>query len=386
MRSLTDLRNAKVLVRADLNVPLKDGQVRDMSRIMASLPTIQQLLQQGCGVVVCSHLGRPKTKSDTRYSLKPVADQLAKVLARPVNFINDCLQQKKIHLGEVALLENTRFYAQEKANDADFAKSLAAGCDAFVFDAFGVAHRTHASIVGITQYLPSSPGLLLQKELDVLGCVIANPERPLAVLVGGAKLETKINVLKSLATKADQILLGGGIANTFLAHTTGVSVGSSLWEPAASEIVAEITRIAREHNCHITLPVDAVVSQNIRESAATEIRNIDDIQSTEKILDLGPQSVDMYQKVIANAQMFVWNGPVGIFELSPFAAGTKAIVETAANLIQHRKKAILGGGDTLAAAGKFGYSKNDFHHLSTGGGAMLELLEGKELPAVKNLY
>ncbi len=377
----SELAGKKVLLRADFNVPLVKGKIGDDTRIRQTLPTIHYILEAGGSVVICSHLGRPEGKPNSEYSLFPVAEHLEKVLRKPVAFFSNPLEVKSLKPGNVILLQNTRFFEEETANSTLFAAALACGCNFFVNDAFGSVHRAHASTVAVAGLLPSAAGLLLEKEITILGEVLNNPSRPLVILAGGAKMKDKIGVLEHFAEIADSILLGGGIANTFLA-ATGKNIGDSLFEPSEIGTAQRILAKAIENDCEIMLPKDAIISLEASETAVTRVKSIDWVVGGEKILDLGPKSAEEYSEKIKGAQMFVWNGPVGIFELSPFSNGTRAIAEAAKNC---PGKTILGGGDTIDAISRFGFFEGSFSHLSTGGGAMLEFLEGKVLPGIEAL-
>ena len=376
--SAAEIAGKKFLIRADFNVPLKKGKIADDTRIRKSLPTIKFLLENGGAIAICSHLGRPAGRPNPKYSLLPVAKHLEKLLKKSVKFFPNPLENKNLKKGEILLLQNTRFFPEETENNSMFAAALARGCDFFINDAFGTAHRAHASTVGVAGFLPSAAGFLLEKEISVLGEVLKNPARPLVLLTGGAKMKGKIGVLEKFVEIADAILLGGGIANTFLA-ATGKKIGDSLFEPTEIETAKMILKKAEKEKCEILLPIDAVVSTEISESAPAKMKKIDAIENDEKILDIGEKSAAKYATKIDGAKMLVWNGPVGIFELSPFSAGTEKMATAAAKC---DGKTILGGGDTLEAIAKFGFLEKDFTHLSTGGGAMLEFLEGKKLPAI----
>lgn len=376
-----ELLHKRILLRADFNVPITEGNVGDDTRIRQTIPTILEILKAGASVAICSHLGRPAGKPSKKYSLRPVAEHLEKLLGHSVRFLPNPLEDKFMDDGEVLLLENTRFFEEEEKNNIFFAASLARGCDFFVNDAFGTAHRAHASNAGIASVLPGMAGLLLEKEVSLLGEILKNPSRPLAFLVGGAKMKDKIGVLNHFAETANVILLGGGIANTFLA-AAGKNVGDSLFEPSEIKTAQEILAKATENGCEIVLPSDAVVANEVSPTAPSQIKSVDAIVGSDKILDLGPASIKEYSARIASAQMLVWNGPVGLFEFPPFSEGTRALAEAAQKC---PGKTIIGGGDTLDALARFGFPETDFDHLSTGGGAMLEFLEGKILPGIEIL-
>lgn len=375
-----ELAGKRILLRADFNVPIKDGKVSDDSRIQKTLPTIQKILENGASLAICSHLGRPGGKPNVKYSLKPVADHLQSLLGKKVNFFSNPLENKYLEPGDIILLQNTRFFEEETQNNTLFAGALARGCDFFVNDAFGTTHRAHASTVGVAGLLPHAAGLLVEQEIRVLEGVLKNPEKPLTVITGGAKMKTKIGVLEHFATVADNILLGGGIANTFLA-AQGFEIGDSLFEATEIEHAKKIMDIAQKNRCEICLPSDVVVSQEVSETAETRICSLSEITPEEKILDMGTETLEKYKERIVASNLCVWNGPLGLFELSPFATGTREI----AKVVHAAKKAVLGGGDTLDAVAKFGFSEEDFFHCSTGGGAMLCYLEGDEMPAIEAL-
>lgn len=380
--SSDQIKNKRFLLRADFNVPIENKKVGDDTRIRHTLPTLQRILKNGGSVAICSHLGRPKGKVQEKYSLAPVAKKLAELIGKPVRFLSDIFEKKDLQPGNIVLLENTRFFPEEEKNDAEFAKKLTEGCDFFVNDAFGTAHRAHASTTAAAEILPSLAGLLLEQETEVLTTVLKNPEKPLVLVTGGAKMETKIGVLEHFVTIAESILVGGGIANTFLA-AMGNNIGDSLYEKSEIERAKKIVAKAKKNGCNLLLPVDAVVSQEISETAS--VKNIpvgEDLPKGGKILDIGVESAKIYAEKVREAKMIVWNGPVGIFELTPFANGTRTIAEECKKT---SAKTILGGGDTLDAIARFGGTEEDFFHLSTGGGAMLEFLEGKSLPGIEAL-
>ncbi|MEA5078441.1 MAG: phosphoglycerate kinase [Anaerolineaceae bacterium] len=378
-----DVKGKKVLVRVDFNVPLKDGGVGDDTRIRAALPTIQYLLDNGAAVILCSHLGRPKGGPDPKYSMKPVADYLAGLLKKPVAFAADCIgpdadaAAKVLKPGEVLLLENTRFHPEEEKNDMGMAKQLASLADLFVNDAFGTAHRAHASTEGVTHFLPGVAGFLLEKEIKYLGQAVAEPKRPFVTIMGGAKISDKIGVIKNLLSKADAILIGGGMANTFF-KAEGYPVADSLVEDEALETAKELLKIG---GSKLRLPVDVVLGDKFDAEAATKIIPVGPIPDGWRILDIGPETIKAYGKVIEAAGTVVWNGPMGVFEFPKFAVGTYGIAKevAASNAIS-----IIGGGDSVAAIQESGLS-DKITHISTGGGASLEMLEGLELPGVAAL-
>ncbi len=378
-----DVRGKKVLVRVDFNVPLQEGQVSDDTRIQAALPTIRYLLENRAAVVLMSHLGRPKGRVVPELSLRPVAPHLSTLLGQPVAFAPDCIgpaaEQAKAALkpGEVLLLENTRFHPEEKKNDPEFARQLAAGCDLFVNDAFGSAHRAHASTVGVAQYLPAVAGFLMEKELRYLGQALESPERPFVAILGGAKISDKIGVIRNLLGKADRVLIGGGMANTFLA-ALGYDMADSLVE---AEAVDTAKALVEEGGNQLLLPVDLVIADAFAPDAQRRVVPVGDIPTGWRALDIGPDTVDAFAEVIREARTIVWNGPMGVFEMAPFAQGTFGIARAVA---ESGAVSIVGGGDSVAAVKQSGLADR-ITHLSTGGGASLEMLEGKVLPGVKVL-
>jgi phosphoglycerate kinase len=378
-----DLKGKKVLVRVDFNVPLKDGGVGDDTRIRAALPTIEYLLKQNAAVILCSHLGRPKGGPDPKYSLKPVADYLAKLLKKPVAFAPDCIgpeaeaTAKALKPGEVLVLENTRFHPEEEKNDMGMAKQLASLAEVFVNDAFGTAHRAHASTEGVTHFLPAVAGYLLEKEIKYLGQAIADPKRPFVAIMGGSKISDKIGVIKNLLTKADSILIGGGMANTFF-KAQGYPVADSLVEDDSLETAKELLSLGGQK---LRLPVDVVLGDRFDAEAATKTMSVGPIPEGWRILDIGPETVKAYGKVIDAAGTVVWNGPMGVFEFPKFAVGTFGIAKAIA---ASKAVSIIGGGDSVAAIQESGLA-DKITHISTGGGASLEMLEGLDLPGVAAL-
>ncbi len=385
-----NLASKRVLVRCDFNVPLKDGAVSDDSRIVAALPTIQHLVEQGAKVILCSHLGRPKGEKNAAFSLSPVAEDLAAKLGQPVTFIEDCVgaeveaEVNKLGDGEIALLENVRFYAGEEANDSEFAAALAQLADAFVNDAFGTAHRAHASTAGVAAHLsPNVCGFLIEKELAYLGDKTANPERPFTVILGGAKVSDKIKVIDALLEKADTIIIGGAMAYTF-ALAEGRAVGESLSEPDFIETAKSALAKAKEKGVKFLLPADNLGVKDLDFGAGT----IGDSQYFEgniedgwEGVDIGPKSIELFKAEVASAKTVLWNGPMGIFEIDACNKGTFAVAETIA---ESDGISIIGGGDSVKAIKMSGYS-DKVTFMSTGGGASLEFLEGKTLPGVAAL-
>jgi len=383
-RTLDDLDVAgkRVLVRVDLNVPMKDGKVTDDTRLKAVEPTIKELADKGAKVMLLAHFGRPKGKPVPEMSLAPIAPALAAVLGRPVGFSDQ--PPRDIADGEVVLIENTRFHPGEEANDPAMAKQLAAAADLYVNDAFSAAHRAHASTEGVAHLLPSAAGRSMEKELSALSAALTNPKRPLVCVVGGAKVSTKLELLGNLSKVADTIIIGGGMANTFLA-AQGINVGKSLCEHDMAGTARDILKQADTNGCRIILPVDAVVAKEFAAGAASRIVPVDQIGADEMMLDVGPKSIEQSCAAFDDAATVVWNGPFGAFEIAPFDAGTVAAARHAAGLVKAGKLvAVAGGGDTVAALNHAGVA-DDFTYVSTAGGAFLEWLEGKALPGVEVL-
>jgi phosphoglycerate kinase len=378
-----DVKGKKVLVRVDFNVPIKDGVVGDDTRIRAALPTINYLLENGAAVILCSHLGRPKDSPDPVFSLKPVADYLDQLLETDVKFAEDCVGEKAetaaaaLQPGQVLVLENTRFHAGEKKNDPEMGKQLAALADLYVNDAFGSAHRAHASTAGVAEHLPAAAGFLLEKEIKYLGNAIADPERPFVAILGGAKVSDKIGVIENLLTSADRILIGGGMANTFF-KAQGYEMADSLVEEDVLETAKALLDQAGEK---LVLPVDAVIADAFDAAANAKTMEVGDVPAGWRILDIGPRTVALFSEIVAGAGTVVWNGPMGVFEFEPFAKGTFAIAQAVA---ESGATGIIGGGDSVAAVNKSGL-QDKITHISTGGGASLEMLEGKLLPGLAAL-
>jgi phosphoglycerate kinase len=376
-----DVKGKRVLVRVDFNVPLKGGQVTDDTRIRAALPTIRYLLEKGAAVILMSHLGRPKEGPDPKYSMKPTATRLAELLGKPVAFADDCVGPKAeaaasaLKPGDVLVLENTRFYKGETKNDPKLAEQMAKLAEIYVNDAFGSAHRAHSSTEGVARFLPAVAGFLMEKELDYLGGVMENPGRPFVAILGGAKVSDKIGVISSLLEKANTLLIGGGMANTFL-KAKGLMVGDSLVE---DEVLGTAKELMVKAGARMLLPVDVVVAQAMEAGAATKTVAADAVQSGWRILDVGPETVKRYKEALLSAKTVVWNGPMGVFELPPFGAGTKAVAVVLAEL--KGATTVVGGGDSVAAVTQAGLA-DKISHISTGGGASLEFLEGKPLPGV----
>ena len=381
-----DLKNKVVLVRADFNVPLDaDLKITDDIRIQATLPTLKYILESGAKkLVIMSHLGRPDGKVVAKYSLKPVAIRLRELLGQDVLFLNDCVganikQDIDNSKEKVILLENLRYHAQEEANDADFAKQLASLVDVFVNDAFGTAHRAHASTEGVTHFLKSAAGFLLEKEIKYLGGAVSNPQKPFMVILGGAKVSDKIGVIENLLPKCDAIIVGGGMAYTFL-KAQGKQIGNSKLEKDKLDLAKSILEQAKKLNKEILLPVDNVVVDNIDPHALTEIVG-DNIPDGKIAVDIGPETIKLFEDKLKSAKTIVWNGPLGIFEMDAFSKGTLEVAKFIATL---DTTSIIGGGDTAAAIAKFKL-EDKMSHISTGGGASLEFLEGKTLPGIAAL-
>lgn len=378
-----DYRGKRVLVRVDYNVPLKEGRVKDNKRITASLPTIEYLLKEGASVVLMSHLGRPKGEYKEDLSMKPVAEELQKVLGREVKFIPDknvvssevISKVRELKPGEVALIENTRFVKGEEKNDEAFAKELAKLGEAYVNDAFGTSHRAHASNVGVSKYLPMALGFLVEKEVKNLDLVLKNPEKPYVAILGGAKVSDKINVIENLINIVDKIVIVGAMAFTFL-KAEGVSVGKSLVEDDKLDFAKELLQKAKSKNVEIILPIDFVVADEVSEDAKAE--SVKEIPANKMGLDIGPETVALIKEKLTGVKTVVWNGPCGVFEIDKFAKGTFEVAHILAEIDAIK---IVGGGDSASAIKKSGY-EDKFTHISTGGGASLEYLEGKVLPGI----
>lgn len=386
-----DLSGKRVLVRADFNVPLDDqGAITDDTRIRAALPTIQDLTGKGAKVILTSHFGRPKAQVVESMRLTPVAKRLSELLGQEVIKCDDCIGDEvaaavgAMENGQVALLENVRFYAGEEANDPEFAKQLAANADLYVNDAFGTAHRAHASTEGVTKYLsPSVAGYLIEKELQYLQAAIENPQKPLAAIIGGSKVSSKIGVIETLLDKVDKLLIGGGMIFTFY-KARGLNVGKSLVEEDKLELAKALEAKAKEKGVDLLLPTDVVLADNFAPDANAQTTSVDAIPDGWMGLDIGPDSIKVFQDALKQCKSVIWNGPMGVFEFDKFAAGTEAIAHTLAELTGQGVTTIIGGGDSVAAVEKVGVAEK-MSHISTGGGASLELLEGKELPGIAAL-
>ncbi|MBZ8181271.1 phosphoglycerate kinase [Oscillatoria salina] len=386
--SEADLAGKRVLVRADFNVPLDDnGTITDDTRIRAALPTIQDLIKKGAKVILCSHMGRPKGQVKENLRLTPVAKRLSELLGQEVTMCDDCVgdsvarQITALENGQVALLENLRFHAEEEKNDPEFAKQLAANADVYVNDAFGTAHRAHASTEGVTKYLsPSVGGYLIEKELEYLKGAIEEPQRPLAAIIGGSKVSSKIGVIETLLDKCDKLLIGGGMIFTFY-KARGLSVGKSLVEEDKLDLAKTLEAKAKEKGVELLLPTDVVVANDFKPDADSQTVSAENIPDGWMGLDIGPDSVKTFSDALSDCKTVIWNGPMGVFEFDKFAVGTEAIARTLADLTKKGATTIIGGGDSVAAVEKVGVAEQ-MSHISTGGGASLELLEGKELPGI----
>jgi len=391
-RTLDDIdpKGKRVLLRADLNVPMTDGTVGDATRIERLAPTIRELAERGARVVVMSHFGRPKAKPEAAYSLRPLVAPLAEAIGRPVAFAEDCIGPPAeravaaLKPGDVALLENLRFHAGEEENDPGFAKQLAGLGDLYVNDAFSAAHRAHASTEALAHLLPAAAGRLMQAELDALGDALETPKRPVAALIGGAKVSTKLDLLAFITGKVDVLIIGGAMANTLL-FAQGVAVGKSLCERDMADTARRIIDRAKQAKCDLVLPVDGVVARALKAGAPSDTVAIDRVPPDAMILDIGPKTVQAIAERLAQSKTLVWNGPVGAFETAPFDAGTTAVAKRVAALTQDDKLlSVAGGGDTVAALAHAGVV-DELSYVSTAGGAFLEWLEGRELPGVAAL-
>ena len=383
-----DLKDKKVLVRCDFNVPMDENKnITDNRRIVAALPTIQYLLEQNCKIVLCSHLGRPKGEFKPEFSLAPVAKELSKQLNKEVIMAKDvigedaCKKAKKLNNGEILLLENLRFHREETDNDPEFAKKLAEFGEVFVNDAFGTAHRAHASTEGVTKYLPAVSGFLIEKELEFLGAALENPKRPYVAILGGAKVSDKIGVIDSLLEKVDTLIIGGGMAYTFF-KAQGHSVGDSLCEDDKCDLALELMNKAKEKGVKMLLPIDTKIGKEFKPDTESKTVAWTDIPDGWQGFDIGEKTIEMFRKELNGAKTIVWNGPLGLFEFEQFAVGTNAIAHKLANLDD--AITIVGGGDSAAAVEKAGLA-DKISHVSTGGGASLEFLEGKKLPGIEAL-
>ena len=378
-----DVKGKRVFVRVDFNVPMEDGNITDDTRIRAAIPTIEQLINRGAKVILASHLGRPKGEVKEDMRLTAVGTRLAELLDKPVTKLDESIGTEventigNMQDGEIVLLENVRFHKGEEKNDEELAKQFASLADVYVNDAFGAAHRAHATTEGIAKHIPAVSGLLMEKELDVLGKALSNPERPFTAIIGGAKVKDKIGVIENLLDKVDHLLIGGGLSYTF-SKAQGYSIGKSLVEEDKIELAKGFIEKAKEKGVQLHLPVDAVVANEFSKDAETKIVDINEIPDDWMGLDIGPKTASEYADVIKNSKLIIWNGPMGVFEMEPFANGTKSVAEAMAETAAYT---VIGGGDSAAAVEKFGVAER-MDHISTGGGASLELMEGKELPGI----
>lgn len=380
-----DVKGKKIIVRCDFNVPLKDGRITDDTRIRAALPTINYLVENGGAVILMSHLGRPEGKAEPKYSLAPVAERLAELMETDVIFapsdvvVDDNVRAKAEALksGQVMLLENVRFRKEETKNNAEFAKELASLAEVFVNDAFGTAHRAHASTAGIADYLPSVSGFLIEKEIKFLGNAVENPQRPFVAIMGGAKVGDKISVIENLLKKVDTLIIGGGMAYTFY-KSLGYEIGTSILDEESIELAANLLKKAKEAGVKMLIPTDVVCGREFKNDTETLICESQKMPKDMMGLDIGPKTAELYKKEIAAAKTVVWNGPMGVFEMENFAKGTYEIAKA---LSESDAVTVIGGGDSAAAVEQFGLA-DKMTHISTGGGASLEFLEGKELPGV----
>jgi len=379
-----DVKGKRVLVRVDFNVPMNaEREITDDTRIKAALPTIRYLVDHGARVILASHLGRPKGKPTDEFRMDPVARRLSELLGKPVLKLNECVGDEvkaavvAMRDGDVVLLENLRFHAEEEANDEGFAKALADLADIYVNDAFGTAHRAHASTAGVARFLPAVAGFLMEKEIEVMGKALADPERPFVAILGGAKVKDKVGVVRNLLDKVDTLMIGGGMAYTFL-KAQGFEVGQSILEADKIDLARELMDKAKARGVRFMLPSDVVIADRFAEDARTRVVPVDQIPPDWQALDIGPETVQRFAKEIAGARTVVWNGPMGVFEMKPFAEGTRGVAKA---LAESKAVTIVGGGDSAAALEEMGFA-DKVTHVSTGGGASLEFLEGKELPGV----
>lgn len=384
---IADVKGKKILLRVDFNVTLSDGKVQDDTRIREALPTINELLDKGAALIACSHLKRPKGKVNPKYSLAPVANRLEELLGKPIKRAHTVSGQdardtaETLQPGEIMLLENTRFLPGEESNSPKLAKKLAEMADIFISDAFAAVHRAHTSTVGVAKILPSYAGRLIEREISMLEACVKETKKPLVLIIGGAKIDTKIGVVEHFLGKADTILVGGGLANTFLSALQ-VPIGASLCETDQFHLARDILELAEKKNTKILLPLDAVCGEEYSIHAERYERILDDIKPGDRIFDIGPQTIESWRNVIEKAGTILWNGPMGVFEFDNFSFGTKAIAEIVAKT---NAVSILGGGDTIDAIHRFQIDEGQYSYVSTGGGAMLEFLEGKELPGISVL-
>lgn len=393
LKTINDIENIKgkkIVVRADLNVPTEDEKITDNSRIERFAPTAKLLSDKGAKVIIITHFGRPKGKKLPEFSVAFMKDSLSKAIGKPVEFVDDTIGEKvedtisKMNDGDIILLENVRFYAEEEANDAEFSKKLASLGEIFVNDAFSTSHRAHASTEGITKYLPSYAGLLMEEEINALTKALENPAHPAIAIVGGSKVSTKLAVLENITKKVDALVIGGAMANTFLL-AQGYNIGASMAEPEMTDTALKIIDEAKKNGCEIILPVDVCVAKEFKANAENKFVGINDVDGDWKIFDVGPKTSKMLDKKFEEAKTVLWNGPLGVFELTPFDRGTNELARTVAKLTREGKlTSVAGGGDTVSALNNAGV-EDDFSYISTAGGAFLEWLEGKILPAIPPL-
>lgn len=378
-----DLAGKRVFCRVDFNVPMEDGKITDDTRIRAALPTIQHLVEKGAKVILASHMGRPKGEVTEELRLTSVGEHLSELLHKPVQKLDESIGASVehaiagMHQGDIVLLENVRFHKGEEKNDSALAEQFSKLADVFVNDAFGAAHRAHASTEGIAKYIPAVSGLLMEKELDVLGKALSEPERPFTAIIGGAKVKDKIGVIDHLLDKVDNLLIGGGLSYTF-SRAQGYDIGKSLVEEDKIDLAKSFIEKAKNKGVNLYLPMDVVVASEFSKDAETKVVNIDEIPSDWMGLDIGPKTTSQYADVIANSKLIIWNGPMGVFEMAPFAEGTKGVANAMATTQAYT---VIGGGDSAAAVEKFDVA-DKMDHISTGGGASLEFMEGKDLPGV----
>ena len=383
-----DLKNKLILIRVDLNLPVVNGVVQDKTRLQSVLPTIQEIIKKGGKVVLCSHFGRPNGEYNKKYSLKPLIEPLSKALNCPVDFSPTCIgpeaEELKNNLkeGQTLLLENLRFHKGEETNNKDFSEDLTLGIDYFVNDAFSCSHRKHSSTVGVTNFLPSFMGTHLEKEIKALEGVLNNSNKPVAAIIGGSKVSTKIDVINFLLKKIDFIIIGGAMANTFIA-AKGLDVGKSLFEKECIDLAKELIEKSQNNNCNLILPTDFIVSKNLKKNAEYTTANFDSLPHDMMALDIGPKSIELINKNINNCKTILWNGPLGAFETYPFDKGTNKVASHVSSLTKQKKiLSVAGGGDTVSALNN-AKVLNDFSYVSTAGGAFLEWLEGKVLPGIE---
>ncbi len=383
-----DIRGKKIILRCDFNVPMYEGAITDDTRIKAALPTISYLIDNGGKVIIISHMGRPEGNPDSKYTLEPVAKRLEEIMGRGVKFIGSDVvvddnvksEVEKLEEGQVILLENTRFRKEEVENGKNFSKELAGLADIFVNDAFGTAHRAHCSTTGIAEYIPAVSGLLIEKEVKYLGNAVENPQRPLLAIMGGAKVKDKILLIENLMKKVDVLLIGGGMAYTFL-KAKGYEIGQSILDVESIDLANRLMKEAKEKNVKMIIPVDTVCASDFSNEADKKIFKSSNIPNHMMGMDIGPETISLFQEEIKRAETIVWNGPMGVFEMSNFENGTRKVAESMAN---NKGVTIVGGGDSAAAVAKFKL-EDKMKHISTGGGASMEYLEGKELPGIKIL-